>query len=127
VTARWRIAPPWARQVLNLRPLACEASALPLSYAPAAIRVALTELRIGDGGACPRRAAVDAELEGSDLSESGTCNSGTQDCFWEQPMPVRVSRDAANRWGSPPGVEGSTGDVLLGQPDYPGADVEEVE
>jgi hypothetical protein len=24
----------WARQVLNLRPLACEASALPLSYAP---------------------------------------------------------------------------------------------
>ena len=25
---------PWARQVLNLRPLACEASALPLSYAP---------------------------------------------------------------------------------------------
>jgi hypothetical protein len=27
--------PWWARQVLNLRPLACEASALPLSYAPA--------------------------------------------------------------------------------------------
>ena len=26
--------PRWARQVLNLRPLACEASALPLSYAP---------------------------------------------------------------------------------------------
>ncbi len=26
--------PSWARQVLNLRPLACEASALPLSYAP---------------------------------------------------------------------------------------------
>ena len=24
----------WAREVLNLRPLACEASALPLSYAP---------------------------------------------------------------------------------------------
>ena len=30
----------WARQVLNLRPLACEASALPLSYAPGGDRVA---------------------------------------------------------------------------------------
>ena len=30
----------WARQVLNLRPLACEASALPLSYAPESGRVA---------------------------------------------------------------------------------------
>jgi hypothetical protein len=28
------VVPLWARQVLNLRPLACEASALPLSYAP---------------------------------------------------------------------------------------------
>ena len=32
----------WAREVLNLRPLACEASALPLSYAPS------TAGRIGD-------------------------------------------------------------------------------
>jgi hypothetical protein len=28
----------WAREVLNLRPLACEASALPLSYAPLCFR-----------------------------------------------------------------------------------------
>src|SRR6059036_495341 len=33
----------WARQVLNLRPLACEASALPLSYAPGNPRVAPKE------------------------------------------------------------------------------------
>ena len=35
--ARWvraRSTVPWARRVSNLRPLACEASALPLSYAP---------------------------------------------------------------------------------------------
>ena len=30
----------WARQGLNLRPLPCEGSALPLSYAPAARRAA---------------------------------------------------------------------------------------
>ena len=37
----------WARQVLNLRPLACEASALPLSYAPwrSRLRVAKLDLR----------------------------------------------------------------------------------
>src|SRR4051812_13353335 len=29
-----RDIPEWARRVSNLRPLACEASALPLSYAP---------------------------------------------------------------------------------------------
>lgn len=32
--ATGRVRPLWARQDLNLRPLACEASALPLSYAP---------------------------------------------------------------------------------------------
>src|SRR5947209_9023734 len=37
--SRWPAAsvganPKWARRVSNLRPLACEASALPLSYAP---------------------------------------------------------------------------------------------
>jgi hypothetical protein len=30
--------PEWARRVSNLRPLACEASALPLSYAPSVKR-----------------------------------------------------------------------------------------
>jgi hypothetical protein len=34
VAFRW-----WAREVLNLRPLACEASALPLSYAPFLLRI----------------------------------------------------------------------------------------
>ena len=54
----------WARQVLNLRPLACEASALPLSYAPGVRKGSNRACRRpeadgkGDGGACPRRAAV---------------------------------------------------------------------
>src|SRR6185312_7115426 len=34
---RPRSAGRWARRVSNLRPLACEASALPLSYAPSAV------------------------------------------------------------------------------------------
>ena len=64
----------WARQVLNLRPLACEASALPLSYAPAVGEPSTwgpsggSPSRLGkrDGGACPRRAAVIAEPRSSD-------------------------------------------------------------
>ena len=53
----------WAREVLNLRPLACEASALPLSYAPGSDN--LSTPKRGDG-ACPRRAAALAEPLGSD-------------------------------------------------------------
>jgi hypothetical protein len=34
VTVRSMGGRQWARRVSNLRPLACEASALPLSYAP---------------------------------------------------------------------------------------------
>jgi hypothetical protein len=50
----WAHAPWWARQVLNLRPLACEASALPLSYAPERwVRVAP-----GVPGGVPVRAPV---------------------------------------------------------------------
>ena len=65
---------------MNLRPLACEASALPLSYAPAATRVALPELRIEDGGACPRRAAVHVRVSrlGRSGAKSGTCKSDVQ-------------------------------------------------
>jgi hypothetical protein len=68
----------WARQVLNLRPLACEASALPLSYAPAVAEPStpgpwewamLPTSGKRDGGACPRRAAVIAELHSSDAHQ----------------------------------------------------------
>ena len=55
----------WARQVLNLRPLACEASALPLSYAPPENGHDTTPK--GSGGACPRRAAALAEPCGPDV------------------------------------------------------------
>jgi hypothetical protein len=54
-------SPRWARLDLNQRPLACEASALPLSYAPGGLRryhPSHDGLGKDDGGACPRRAAV---------------------------------------------------------------------
>ena len=41
----------WARQVLNLRPLPCEGSALPLSYAPVAAGLTL-------GRQAPRRPRI---------------------------------------------------------------------
>src|SRR5690242_13675239 len=53
----------WARRVSNLRPLACEASALPLSYAP--WRPSTFARGTGWGGDCmagrrPRAAATSA-------------------------------------------------------------------
>src|SRR5439155_15505170 len=53
----------WARLGLNQRPLACEASALPLSYAPGESKPisGSPARRDENGGACPRRAAVLAE------------------------------------------------------------------
>ncbi|MEA2521972.1 MAG: hypothetical protein QOI81_1618 [Actinomycetota bacterium] len=61
----------WARQVLNLRPLACEASALPLSYAPGSrlhdTKRAAADPGQGDGGTCPRRAAVGPSHWDSDV------------------------------------------------------------
>src|SRR6059036_946252 len=48
----------WARQVLNLRPLACEASALPLSYAPGFERVAPSRGRHGAEKETAARARV---------------------------------------------------------------------
>src|SRR5206468_3057390 len=57
-------AGPWARQGLNLRPLPCEGSALPLSYAPGGVHHSTYENR--GGGACPRRAAALAEPCGPD-------------------------------------------------------------
>src|SRR5215208_4262159 len=51
--------PQWARLGSNQRPLACEASALPLSYAPGA-KVTIPRRPMKNGGTCPRRAAVHA-------------------------------------------------------------------
>src|SRR5439155_8347974 len=54
----------WARLVLNQRPLACEASALPLSYAPGdseGYHRRRSWPGHENGGACPRRAAVLSE------------------------------------------------------------------
>ena len=39
----------WARRVSNLRPLACEASALPLSYAPGAAALQRARRILGEG------------------------------------------------------------------------------
>jgi hypothetical protein len=73
----------WARQDLNLRPLACEASALPLSYAPGSKHDSTgfgsqvtPSLTIGDGGACPRRAAVIAEPHSSDRPSLALATAG---------------------------------------------------
>jgi hypothetical protein len=58
----------WARLGLNQRPLACEASALPLSYAPG-----FPTLPLAAGGA-PKETAARARV--APPSSSGTLRSG---------------------------------------------------
>ncbi|MDX6676968.1 MAG: hypothetical protein QOE31_1020 [Solirubrobacteraceae bacterium] len=73
-TISWGLNAAWARRVSNLRPLACEASALPLSYAP--YRVADCTRRSATGAAGPATRGLAGCAQGHGQDDPGRATEG---------------------------------------------------
>ena len=72
----------WARVVSNHRPLACEASALPLSYAPGRSRDSRRRLRQRSGGPGPQAAR---------------CSGRARELGWRPELDPRMELDRLDR------------------------------
>ncbi len=89
---------PWARRVSNLRPLACEASALPLSYAPWCPRPRLLVSEDRAGAGIVRRGGGSAALSRRSprhRSRCSRCCPAGRRCRWRCGRRFRPRRLAA--------------------------------